>query len=137
MVDKIRIAMIGCGRFSQFFGPLFKAHPAVDEVYVCDLKKERAEEYAKRFDVSIISSFEEALASDRINAVAIFTQRFQHGSMVIEALKAGKHVYVEKPLAETPQECEKVVKAEKESGKKLLVGMKKQRIKETNGLNTI
>ena len=97
--EKIKIAIIGCGRFSPNFVPLFKAHPDVEEVYVCDLIKERAEEFSKRFDVKIISSFEEALASDKINSVAIFTQRTEHGKMVIKALKAGKHVYSAVPCA--------------------------------------
>ncbi len=99
MRDKLRIAVIGCGRFASGFVPLFKAHPFTEEVYVCDLKRERAEEYAKQFGVKVIDSFEEALASDKVNAVAIFTQRFQHGSMVIRALKAGKHVYSSVPCA--------------------------------------
>jgi len=99
MQEKIKIAVIGCGRFSPFFVPLFKAHPFVEKVYVCDLKRERAEDFAKRFDVEIIDSFEEALASDKINSVAIFTQRFKHGQMVIQALKAGKHVYSSVPGA--------------------------------------
>lgn len=98
-MEKIKIALIGCGRFCQFFVPLFKAHPAVEQLYVCDQRRERAEEYAKRFDVKIIDSFEEALTSDKINAVGIFTQRFKHGSMVIQALKAGKHVYSAVPCA--------------------------------------
>ena len=99
MKDKLKIAVIGCGRFSKFFIPLWKAHRMVEEVYVCDLKRERAEEFAKNFDVKIVDSFEDALASDGINAVAIFTQRFKHGSMVIAALKAGKHVYSAVPCA--------------------------------------
>ncbi len=99
MKEKMKIAIIGCGRFCQFFVPLFKAHPVVEKVYVCDIIPERAENYSKRFGVEIISSFEEALASDKINAVAIFTQRFKHGPMVIEALKAGKHVYSAVPGA--------------------------------------
>ena len=37
--EKLKIVIIGCGRFSQFFVPLFKAHPVVEKVYVCDLKK--------------------------------------------------------------------------------------------------
>ena len=93
MSEKMRIAIIGCGRFCKFFVPLFKAHPVVEEVYVCDLIKERAEEFSKQFEVKIIDSFEEALNSDKINAIAIFTQRYLHGQMVIKALKAGKHVY--------------------------------------------
>lgn len=99
MKEKIKIAVIGCGRFSPFFVPLFKNHPSVEKVYVCDLIPERAEDFKKRFDVEIIDSFEEALASDKINSVAIFTQRTKHGKMVIEALKAGKHVYSAVPCA--------------------------------------
>lgn len=97
--EKIKIAVIGCGRFSKFFVPLFKAHPSVEAVYVCDYKEERAKEYSKKFGVEIIGSFEEALSSDKINSVAIFTQRFKHGKMVIDALKAGKHVYSAVPCS--------------------------------------
>jgi predicted dehydrogenase len=46
--------------------------------------------------------------------------------LTLEALEAGKHVYVEKPLAETAEECEKVVKLQKESGKRVFVGMNRR-----------
>ena len=97
--EKIRIAFIGCGRFCKNFVPVFKAHPSVEKVYVCDLIRERAEEYSQKFDVEIIDSFEEAIASDKINSIAIFTQRTLHGKLVIEALKAGKHVYSAVPCS--------------------------------------
>jgi len=97
--EKMKVAVIGCGRFAKNFVPLFKAHPAVAKVYVCDQRRERAEEYAERFGVEIIDSFEDALASDEVNSVAIFTQRFAHGKMAIAALKAGKHVYSAVPCA--------------------------------------
>ena len=113
--EKIKIAIIGCGRFCQFFVPLFKAHPSVEKVYVCDLIRERAEDYAKRFDVEIIDSFEEALASDKINSIAIFTQRFKHGKMVIDALKAGKHVYSAVPCAIDIDEIAEIIELVKET----------------------
>ena len=97
--EKLKIAVIGCGRFSQFFVPLFKAHPVTKQVYVCDLKKDREEEFANRFGVARCESFEYALQSKEINAVAIFTPREMHGKMVIDALKAGKHVYSAVPCA--------------------------------------
>ena len=97
--ERMKIAVIGCGRFAKNFVPLFKAHPAVDKVYVCDQRRERAEEYAENFGVEMIDSFEESLASDKVNSVAIFTQRFAHGKMAISALKAGKHVYSAVPCA--------------------------------------
>ena len=63
MREKMKIAIIGCGRFSPFFVPLFKADPVIEEVFVCDLIRERAEKFAKDFDVKIIDTYEEALAS--------------------------------------------------------------------------
>ncbi len=97
--EKLKICIIGCGAFARNFVPLFKAHHIVEKVYVCDIYPERAEEYKNLFDVDIIDSFETALASDEINAVAIFTQRQLHGPMVIKALKAGKHVYSAVPCS--------------------------------------
>lgn len=98
-MKKLTVAMIGCGRFASFFVPLFKAHPEVEKVYVCDILEERAKSYSKKFDVPIIASFEAALASSEVNAIAIFTQRFAHGPMAISALKAGKHVYSSVPCS--------------------------------------
>lgn len=93
MKEKIRICVVGNGRFAGNFVPLLKAHPFVEKVYVCDLIREKAERYAAKYGVEIIDTFEDAIYGDKVNCVAIFTQRFKHGKMVIEALKAGKHVY--------------------------------------------
>ncbi len=106
--EKMKIAIIGCGRFSKYFVELFKAHPVVEKVYVCDLIRERAEQYSKDYDVEIIDTFEDALASSEINAVAIFTQRFNHGEFVIRALKAGKHVYSAVPGAVSVDELKEI-----------------------------
>ena len=116
MKEKIKIAIIGCGRFSKFFVPLWKAHRMVEKVYVCDLKRERAEQFAKDYGVDIIDSFEEALASDEINAIAIFTQRFTHGQMAIRSLKAGKHVYSSVPCATKVEEIIEIERLVRETG---------------------
>ena len=113
--EKLRIVVVGCGRFSPFFVPLFKAHPVTEKVWVCDQKRDRAEDFAKRFDVEIMDSFEQALASKEVNAVAIFTQRFKHGQMVIDALKAGKHVYSAVPCAVSVDEIKQIEKLVRET----------------------
>lgn len=114
-MKKITIAIIGCGRFARSFVSLFKVHPEVEKVYVCDIKRDRAEEYSKEFDVEIIESFEEALSRKDINAVAIFTQRFKHGKMVIEALKAGKNVYSAVPCAISVDEIKEIARLVEET----------------------
>ena len=113
--EKIKVAVIGCGRFSGSFIRLFKEHPSVEKVYVCDLIRERAEEKAAKFGVDIISSFEEALSSDKVNSIAVFTQRFTHGEMVIRSLKAGKHVYSSVPGAISIEELREIAELVKKT----------------------
>ena len=113
--EKMRIVVIGCGRFAHNFVPLFKAHPVVEKVYVCDIRKEREQNYMERFDVEGYESFEKALADPNINAVAIFTERFRHGQMVIDALKAGKHVYSAVPCAISIDEIREIERLVRET----------------------
>lgn len=116
MEKKLNVAFIGCGKFAKFFVPLFKAHPKVDKVYVCDLIREKAEDYREKFDVEIIPTFEEALQDTSIDCIANFTQRHLHGDIVTRALKAGKHVYSAVPMASTVEECGEIVRLVKETG---------------------
>ena len=89
MKQKIRIAFVGCGQFCRSFVPLFKAHPAVEFVAVCDKFPERAKDFKERYGADMIfDTFDDVIASNEINAVAIFTQRDLHGVMAIAALKA-------------------------------------------------
>ena len=108
MNKKLTLCFIGCGRFARFFVPLFKAHPNVEKVYVCDLIRERAESYSKEYEVEIIDTFEEALSRNDINAIAIFTQRQLHGPQVIKALNAGKHVYSAVPTGISIEEMAEI-----------------------------
>lgn len=123
MKEKIRIAFIGCGQFCRHFVPLFKAHPAVEYVAVCDKFHERAEEFKETFGADkIFDTFDDAIASDEINAVAIFTQRNIHGVMAIEALKAGKHVYSAVPMSLEIDEILEIVRLVKETGLTYMMG---------------
>ena len=116
-MEKIRIGFVGCGQFAKNFVPLFRAHPAVEYVAVCDKFRERAEDYMERFSCDeIFDTFDEMILSDRINAVAIFSQRDLHGVMAIAALKAGKHVYSAVPMALKVDEILEIVRLVKETG---------------------
>ena len=122
MTKKLSIAVIGCGRFARNFVELFKCHPYVEKVAVCDLIPEKAQEYAEKFNVPIINTFEHALADDSFNCIANFTQRHLHGDIVIRALKAGKHVYSAVPMAPTVDECRQIVELVKEKRLTYLMG---------------
>ena len=117
MKEKIRIGFVGCGQFCRAFVPLFKNHPAVEYIAVCDKFPERAKKYYDRYGADrIFDTYEEMLKSDEINSVAIFTQRNQHGEMAIAALKAGKNVYSAVPMATDPKEIFEIVRLVKETG---------------------
>ncbi|MGP9694431.1 Gfo/Idh/MocA family protein [Brachybacterium sp. AOP25-B2-12] len=94
------LGIIGIGQFGTHFAQLFAAHPEIDAVYAVDSVPERIDAYeaqesrfAGRFD-----TVEELLASD-VDAVAIFTQRWTHGTIALQALAAGKHVYSAVPMS--------------------------------------
>jgi predicted dehydrogenase len=115
--EKIRIGFVGCGQFARNFVPLFKVHPACEYVAVCDKFRDRAEDYMNEFKVDkIFDTYEEMLASDEINSVAIFSQRNQHGEMAIAALKAGKNVYSAVPMATSIDEIKEIVRLVAKTG---------------------
>lgn len=122
MQKKLTVAVIGCGAFAKRFVRLFKCHPNVEKVYVCDLIREKAEKYAQDFEVEIIDSFESALADKSINCIANFTQRHLHGEITIRALKANKNVYSAVPMASTVEECQEIVRLVKETKLTYVIG---------------
>lgn len=123
MREKIRIGFVGCGQFCKAFVPLFQAHPAVEYVAVTDKFPERCKQYDEMFHVDkIFDSFDQMIASDEINSVAIFTQRDLHGVMAIAALKAGKHVYSAVPMALKIEEIQEIVRLVEETGLTYMMG---------------
>ena len=122
MKEKLTVAVIGCGNFAKNFVNLFKEHPFVQKVYVCDVIKEKAEEYKEKFNIEIIDTFEDVLSDKSINCIANFTQRHLHGEIVIKALKAGKHVYSAVPMAPTVEECREIVELVKKTGLTYVIG---------------
>lgn len=82
---------------------------------------------AKKYGFShSTSNYTEILQDNEVDLVCITTRHHLHASMVIEALKAGKHVFVEKPLALTTTELDEVIAAQQTSGKSLTVGFNRR-----------
>jgi predicted dehydrogenase len=116
------IGFVGAGQFAGQFTELFHKHPSVSAVHVTDLIPERAAELVQMQDLAgTFGSFEEMLASD-VDAVAIFTQRWTHGPLVLQALEAGKHVYSAVPMAITADEIGAIVEAVRRTGLTYMMG---------------
>lgn len=87
---------------------------------VCDSDSRQAQDFAADFGVSTVyGSLQEALEDEKVNAVYIATPVFLHKEMSIEALEAGKHVLVEKPMALTYRDAQEMVEKAGQYGKKL------------------
>ena len=113
---KVKIGIVGFGLFSRDFVRLFKMHPDVEKVCVADLSPKNREEVANIYpDMEIYSSYDEMLENADINSVGVFTQRHLHGPMVIQALKAGKHVYSAVPIGCTVEEITEIVELVKKT----------------------
>jgi len=110
-VKKLRLAVIGGGQFSSSFIHLFQAHPFVEEVALVELNPERRASIAAKFSIKqTFASLSELWDSD-FNAVAIFTPRWTHAQIALEAIQNGRHVYTAVPMGITQEEISQLVEA--------------------------
>ena len=110
-MKKLRVAIIGGGQFSSSFIHLFQAHPCVEEVALVELNPERRASIAAKFSIKqTFASLSELWESD-FNAVAIFTPRWTHAQIALEAIQNGRHVYTAVPMGITQEEISQLVEA--------------------------
>jgi predicted dehydrogenase len=117
------LGMVGAGQFSAHFASLFQLHPGISEIYATDVIEGRAEKLVTDLGLAgTRESFEAMLEDDAIDAVAIFTQRWTHGPLVVQALRAGKHVYSAVPMAVSQTEIGAIIEAVRETGLTYMMG---------------
>ncbi|GAC1440345.1 MAG: hypothetical protein NVSMB63_06630 [Sediminibacterium sp.] len=122
--DKIRIALIGSGIIGHYDTATALKVPGVELVAVADLYQGRLDRAREKWgkDLFITRNYKEILARKDIDAVLVCTCDHWHDHITIDALKAGKHVYCEKPMVHHVEEGLAVIAAQKESGKVLQIG---------------
>lgn len=124
------IGIIGCGKIAQIRHiPEYEACTEARLYGFYDTNYQRAEELANKYNGKVYTSVEELLADKTIDAVSVCTSNNTHAEISIAALKAGKHVLCEKPMAVKPEECEAMVQAAKETGKFLMIDQNQRRAK--------
>ncbi len=105
----MKIGVIGTGQFAGSFIGLWTLHPDVEAIYVTDLVPERAAAHQQRYGVDAVFATVEELIESDCDAVAVMTQRWTHGALVLQALEAGKHVYSAVPMSIKVEEIEAIV----------------------------
>jgi predicted dehydrogenase len=118
----IRVGICGTGAFSTGFIPLFKAHPQVEQVILCDLDSSKLEEKSRRFDIPDTCPSLDLLCETDVDAIALFTQHHIHCPQAIQALRSGKHVYSAVPSAISLEEISSLVDTVRETSLVYMVG---------------
>lgn len=117
-----RIGIIGCGKIAQVRHiPEYAANPQAVLAGFYDRTPSRAQALARQWGGRAYPTWEALLADPSLDGVSICSANLVHAQQAVAALRAGKHVLCEKPMATTPEDCRAMVAAARESGKFLMI----------------
>jgi predicted dehydrogenase len=125
---KLGVALVGAGNLARWVHlPVLKKISAAQLRAIYSANGARGKSYALRFGAQYCASdYDEVLRDPDVNVVVIVSRNPQHAPQALAALRAGKHVFLEKPMALTEQECRELSQAVQESGKQLTVGFNRR-----------
>ena len=117
-LDKVKWGFIGCGEVTEKkSGPAFSMIPKSEVVAVMSRDAEKAASYARRNNIPRWYNDAQLLIGDEdVNAIYIATPPSSHATYAIMAMKAGKPVYIEKPMAASYEDCARINRISKETG---------------------
>jgi predicted dehydrogenase len=120
----MKVGVIGSGSISEYHLRAFQTVPDIEVRGITSIAMDQARDVASRFGIpKIYGNVEELLNDGEIDAVSVAVWNAGHAELTIAALKAGKHVFCEKPMARNASEAAKMIEAEKASGKVLMIGL--------------
>jgi predicted dehydrogenase len=116
-MERVRLGIAGIGNIAVLDVPGYLDHPRCDVVALCDPNVDKARERAEEWGVETVhGSLEDLLADDRVDAVELLTPTFMHADHVVAAAAAGKHVSVQKPIANTVSDGRRMLAATRDAG---------------------
>ena len=130
----ISLGLVGLGSFGSCFADLFKSHPLVSRVALCDREPDRIKQFADKpewkdkFNPRDSYDSLEAICKSDVDALVIITQPWLHAPQCIKALEAGKHVYSAVPIISIPDDeeilmwCDKLVNTCRKTGLSYMLG---------------
>jgi len=117
----IKFAIYGCGTISRIHAAALRDVEGAELVACADLKLAAAETFARARGIRVIPDWDALLCDEEVDGVCVCTPSGTHAQLAIEALKAGKHVVLEKPMAITAADCDRIIAAAEESTAKIMV----------------
>ena len=119
MDKKFRVGIVGCGGISNAHIPVLMAMDNIEIRAVCDLRPQRAQAAAQRTGAEICPDFDSLIAREDIDVVHVLTPHYLHAPMAIAALKAGKNVLTEKPMAIDTQAAREMIRVSRQCNARL------------------
>lgn len=128
----VKVGIIGCGSIARLrHAPEYNMNQNAEIVAFFDPMPERAEKLASEFGGKALSNYNDVLNIPGLDAVSICTPNNLHASMTIEALRAGKHVLCEKPMATNLEDARLMIETARQCNRFLMIGHN-QRLVETH-----
>ena len=126
--SELGVALVGAGNLARWAHlPALKAIPKTRLVGVQSAVGSRGRTYGERFGAAYCTTdFDQILQDPAVDLVLITSRNQHHADQAARCLRAGKHVFVEKPMALTEPECEDLLSAVQESGRRLTVGFNRR-----------
>lgn len=130
----IRLGLVGLGQFGSQFARLFKAHPLVDRIALCDCEPEKIKKFlddpfmADKVHARDCYATLDEICRAELDGLVVITQPWLHAPQCFQALESGKHVYSAVPLISLPDDheildwCGRIAAAVKRSGKQYMLG---------------
>ncbi|MFX0045612.1 MAG: Gfo/Idh/MocA family protein [Candidatus Hermodarchaeota archaeon] len=119
MPEIVNFGIVGCGRISDLHAPGYLTNPRAQILALCDVDLDRAKTKAKQWKVSedmVFAEFDQLLRLDELDAVELLVPHNLHADMAVRAAKAGKHISVQKPMANSLSECQQMITAAENHG---------------------
>lgn len=120
--DKVRVGLVGCGVMGKSLATQLRTIEYAELVAACDVFEEAAKTFANEFGIWATTSLDELLARNDIDAVLIATPPHLHAEQTIASAQARKHVFCEKPMALTVEDCDRMISACQENNVNLMIG---------------
>lgn len=122
-MDRFGVGVIGCGIMGRSLAHSAQALEHVTVLRVSDLDEHRAKKLAAEVNAEYNLDYHDLLADERIQSVFIASPPFMHRQMAVDAANAGKHVFSEKPMAPTLEDCDAMIQAAQKNSVKLTIGL--------------
>ena len=125
-VRSVRVGLVGAGGIGNYHARTYEPIDGIEIVAVCDIVRRKALQFAEKWGVpkkNVFTSYNKMLEMDEIDTVSVCTYNQAHRRPTVAALRAGKHVLCEKPMAATLADATAMARAAKESGKILHIAI--------------